>query len=174
MKSSFWARQQAQKSHRSRTHRGRAKAFETAVCPSTSMEARGVIPEGREAWSDHCLHAQRVHTDRWRYTFIVAPRHRDSSKNITTVRVACRHDSHHGLCEHATSSSARDDRVSDWSRNCRRRTPLPDEARLPRAIRTAAFPPRGRGQLRRARRDDRNISVPACCCKAQRPRETRR
>ena len=33
------------------------------------MEARGVIPEGREAWSDHCLHAERVHTDRRRYTF---------------------------------------------------------------------------------------------------------
>ena len=26
-------------------------------------------------------------------------------------RVAGRHDSHHGLCEHATSSSARDDRA---------------------------------------------------------------
>ena len=28
-------------------------------------------------------------------------------------RVAGRHDSHHGLCEHATSSSAPDDRVSE-------------------------------------------------------------
>ena len=46
--------------------RGRTKAFETLVCPSASMEARDVIPKGREAW-----------------------------------------------CEHATSSSARDDRVSD-------------------------------------------------------------
>ena len=54
------------------------------MCPSPSMEARVVIPEGREAWSDHCLHAERVHTDRRRYTFIVAPRHRDSS-NITTT-----------------------------------------------------------------------------------------
>ena len=34
----------------------KCKAFETVVYPSASMEAKGVIPEGREASSDRCLH----------------------------------------------------------------------------------------------------------------------
>ena len=72
-----------------------------------------MILEGREAWSDHCLHAERVHTDRRRYTFIVAPRHKGFQQEHNHWRVAGRHDSHHGLCEHATSSSARDRAIRD-------------------------------------------------------------
>ena len=60
----------------------KGKAFETVVYPSASMEAKGVIPE--EAWSDHCLHTERVYKDRRRCTFSVAPRHRDFIKNMTT------------------------------------------------------------------------------------------
>ena len=59
------------------------KAFGTVVFPSASMEAKGVIPEGREAWSDLCLHTERAHTDRRHCTFSVAPRHRDFIKNMT-------------------------------------------------------------------------------------------
>ena len=62
----------------------KGKAFETAVYPSASVEAKVGIPGSREAWRDHRLHTERVHTDKQHYTFVVAPRHRDSSKNMTT------------------------------------------------------------------------------------------
>ena len=62
----------------------KGKSFGAVVFPSASMEAKVEIPGGREAWSDHRLHTERVHTDRQHCTFIVAPRHRDSSKNMTT------------------------------------------------------------------------------------------
>ena len=57
------------------------KASETVGSLSASMEAKGVIPEGRKAWSDHRLHTERVHTDKRRYTSSV--RHRDFIKNMT-------------------------------------------------------------------------------------------
>ena len=88
----------------------KCKAFETVVCPSASMEAKGVIPEGREASSDHCLHTERVH--RRRHTFSVSPRYR-FHQELDHWRVAHRHDSHHGLCDYVTNSSARNDRASD-------------------------------------------------------------
>ena len=81
--------------------------IEVQNIPSASMEAKGVIPEGREAWSDHCLHTERVHR---RSTFSVAQRFHQEHDHW---RVAHRHDSHHGLCDHATNSSARNDRASD-------------------------------------------------------------
>ena len=58
----------------------KCKAFETVVYPSASMEAKGVIPEGREASSDHCLHTERVHR---RHTFSVSPRYSDFIKSLT-------------------------------------------------------------------------------------------
>ena len=62
----------------------KGKAFEAVVYPSASMEAKVESPGGREAWSDHRLYTERVHTDRQHHTFIVATRRRDSSKNMTT------------------------------------------------------------------------------------------
>ena len=76
------------------------------------MEAKGVIPGGREASSDHCLLTERVHTDRRRHTFSVSPRYR-FHQELDHWRVAHRHDSHHGLCDYATNSSARNNRASE-------------------------------------------------------------
>ena len=42
-----------------------------------------MIPEGREASSDRCLHTERVHTDRRRHTFSVSPRYSDFIKSLT-------------------------------------------------------------------------------------------
>ena len=48
--------------------------------PSASAEAKGEIPEGREAWSHHCCHTERsLHC-----TFLIAPRHKDSIKSMAT------------------------------------------------------------------------------------------
>ena len=76
------------------------------------MEAKGVFPEGREASSDHCLLTERVHTDRRRHTFSVSHRYR-FHQELDHWRVAHRHDSHHGLCDYATNSSAQNNRASE-------------------------------------------------------------
>ena len=39
------------------------QTFGAVVFPWASMEGKAGIPESREAWSDHRLHTERVHTD---------------------------------------------------------------------------------------------------------------
>ena len=67
-------------------------------------------PRGREAWSDHRLYTERVYTDRHHCTFIVAPRHRDFLKNMTTGALQADMTLIWSVCVHATKNSARDDR----------------------------------------------------------------
>ena len=144
--------------------------------PSASMEAKGVIPE--EAWSDHCLHTERVYKYRRRCTFSVAPRHRDFIKNMTTgalhpdmtlimVCVITRQTVHRETIVRVTG-----DVKVKLSTTYERCVPLLVEAWLPRAISTTALlrtRPTPTSKMKRS-----YDQCPACCCKAQRPREDRR
>ena len=131
--------------------------------PSASMEEKVEIPEGREAWSDHRLHTERAYTDKRHDTFIVAPRHQDFIKNVTTgalqadmaLIMVC-------VCTRPTGQGETIVRVTGDVKvklstqvvcHCPSKPGCPE--------RSARQPFRRRGQSRRARRDDRKLSATA-------------
>ena len=106
-----------------------------------------MIPEGREAWSDHCLHTERVHTDRRRCTISVALRHRDFIKNMTigalqadmTLIMVCVITRQ--TVQRETTVRVTGDVKVKLSTTYERCVPLPVEAWLPKAISTASRGP---------------------------------